>query len=90
MNRRTMLIGGVAVAALVALLAWAFPPRPVEVEAVGAAAVAGVTRTTPASTDVASAQVNALRDHTRSAKWHPAKPSGMPFFMLRKLPKPIA
>ena len=32
MNRRTMLIGGVAVAALVALLAWAFPPRPVEVE----------------------------------------------------------
>ncbi|MBK7457517.1 MAG: HlyD family efflux transporter periplasmic adaptor subunit [Betaproteobacteria bacterium] len=32
MNRRTMLIGGVAVAALVALLAWAFAPRPVEVE----------------------------------------------------------
>ena len=33
MNRRTMLIGGAAAAVLLALLAWAFAPRPVEVEA---------------------------------------------------------
>lgn len=32
MNRRTMFIGGAAVVALAALLAWAFAPRPVEVE----------------------------------------------------------
>jgi HlyD family secretion protein len=32
MNRRTMLIGGAAAVALAALLAWAFAPRPVEVE----------------------------------------------------------
>ncbi|MBE0550166.1 MAG: efflux transporter periplasmic adaptor subunit, partial [Rubrivivax sp.] len=32
MNRRTMFIGGAAAVALVALLAWAFAPRPVEVE----------------------------------------------------------
>jgi len=32
MNRRTMIIGGTVAVALVALLAWAFAPRPVEVE----------------------------------------------------------
>ena len=32
MKRRTMLMGGAAAAALVALLVWAFAPRPVEVE----------------------------------------------------------
>jgi HlyD family secretion protein len=32
MNRKTMLIGGAAAVALAALLAWAFAPRPVEVE----------------------------------------------------------
>ena len=32
MNRKTMLVSGAVAAALVALLAWAFAPRPVEVE----------------------------------------------------------
>jgi len=32
MNRRTMIIGGAAAVTLLALLAWAFAPRPLEVE----------------------------------------------------------